>query len=525
MENVLNELKEYKRILNESDIVSITDEKGMIKYVNDKFCDISGYSRDELIGRPQNIVRHPDMPKSIFKELWDTVNSKKTYKNIIKNRKKDGTSYYVDATISPILDTDGNIIEIIGIRHDITDVMNPKRQLLDDLKHVVNPILVFIKIANYDILKEFYTSSMMQEFQKEFSNISLSYFPEKFKMEKVYILENGLFAYLKNDIIDIKDIKSSLKEVLINFENNGVLFEDNIYDIDVVISYSRRKKDIYDDVDLGIEYAINQKQDIVCSTDFFNAAQLESRNKLKTIKIIKEALKTKGKIISFFQPIIDNKTLKIEKYESLIRLVDKKDNVLTPYHFLDLAKKTGYYQSMTLKVIENAIETLKYSKSNISINLSASDIETKKIRDLLLELISKKQNKGRITFELLEDENVNNMVTVKEFISLSKKVGDVKIAIDDFGSGYSNFERINDFQPDYVKIDGSLIKNVIESEFSRSIVEAIVIFAKKNNIQTIAEFVSDEKIFQYVKGVLENLCQSDIINIIRIDIDGKEKTI
>lgn len=70
--------------------------------------------------------------------------------------------------------------------------------------------------------------------------------------------------------------------------------------------------------------------------------------------------------------------MKIEKYESLIRLVDKKDNVLTPYHFLDLAKKTGYYQSMTLKVIENAIETLKYSKSNISINLSASDIETKK---------------------------------------------------------------------------------------------------------------------------------------------------
>ena len=107
----------------------------------------------------------------------------------------------------------------------------------------------------------------------------------------------------------------------------------------------------YYDVDLGIEYALKQKEDIVCSTDFFKAAQAESRNKLKTIKIIKEALKADGKVISFFQPIVDNQTLKIEKYESLIRIVDKNENILTPYHFLDLAKKTGYYQNITLRVI------------------------------------------------------------------------------------------------------------------------------------------------------------------------------
>jgi PAS domain S-box-containing protein len=501
MENLINELEQYKKILNESDIVSITDNKGIIKYVNDKFCEISGYTKEELIGKPQSIVRHPDMPKSLFKELWDTVNSKKTYKNIIKNRKKDGSAYYVDATISPILDRDGNIVEIIGIRHDITDVMNPKRQLIDDINSINNPVLIFVKISNYDIFKEFYTSSIMQKFQNEFSNISLTYFPDNFKMDKVYILENGLFAYIKNEDTDIKVIEKALREVFDNFEDKGVLFEENIYDVDVVISYSKSKANIYDDVDLGIEYALKQKEDIVCSTDFFKAAQAESKNKLRTIKIIKEALKTDGKVISFFQPIVDNQTLKIEKYESLIRIVDKNENILTPYHFLDLAKKTGYYQNITLRVIQNAIDTLKYSRSNISLNLSASDIESNKIREKLSLLISNGRNKGRVTFELLEDENVNNMDLVKEFITYSKSIGDVKIAIDDFGSGYSNFERISDFQPDYVKIDGSLIKNVVDNKFSQSIVEAIVIFAKKNNIQTIAEFVSDKKIYEYVKSI------------------------
>jgi len=499
--NSVKELEQYKRILNESDIVSITDSRGIIKYVNDKFCKISGYTKEELIGRPQNVVRHPDMPKSVFKDLWDTVNAKQTYRNIIKNRRKDGTAYYVDATISPVLDEDGNIKEIIGIRHDITDVMNPKRQLLDDLKYMEYPILIFIKIANYDIFKEFYTNTIMQKFQIEFSNISLSFFPEILKMQKVYILENGLFAYLINEQLGIGEIEKSLKIVSDNFEKNGVLFEDNVYDIDVVISYSERKEDIYDDVDLGIEYAIKEKKDIVCGTDFFKTAQAESKNKLKMIKTIKDALKVEGKVISFFQPIVDNKTQEIEKYESLIRLVDKNENVLTPYHFLELAKKTGYYQNITLKVIHNAIETLKYSKANISINLSASDIESEHIRKKLSELVSIPRNKGRITFELLEDENLNNIEIVKEFIIFSKSIGDVKIAIDDFGAGYSNFERISDFQPDYVKIDGSLIRNVVDNEFSQSIVEALVTFAKKNNIQTIAEFVSDEKIYEYVKRI------------------------
>lgn len=84
-------------------IVSSTDLKGIITYANRKFCEIAGYSKDELMGKNHNIVRHPDMPKAAFKELWDTVQMKKDWTGIVKNLRKDGRYYWVYSHISPIV--------------------------------------------------------------------------------------------------------------------------------------------------------------------------------------------------------------------------------------------------------------------------------------------------------------------------------------------------------------------------------------------------------------------------------------
>lgn len=105
-------LEEYKKALDESSIVSKADLNGIITYVNDKFCQISGYSKEELIGKNHNIIRHPDTKKDFFTQLWNTINQKKIFNGIIKNRKKNGKSYYVDSTIIPILDTNNNICRI-----------------------------------------------------------------------------------------------------------------------------------------------------------------------------------------------------------------------------------------------------------------------------------------------------------------------------------------------------------------------------------------------------------------------------
>ncbi len=108
-------------------IVSKTDKKGRIKYVNDKFCKISGYSREELIGKPHNVIRHPEMPKEVFKELWDRLKAGQTWSGVIKNKAKDGSPYWVSSFIFPDPEEDG----YMSIRHDITPFMSN----VEDLEH------------------------------------------------------------------------------------------------------------------------------------------------------------------------------------------------------------------------------------------------------------------------------------------------------------------------------------------------------------------------------------------------------
>ncbi len=121
--------KQYKEAIESSNIVSKTDIDGIITFVNDEFCKISGYSRKELIGKNHNIVRHPDVPKTKFKKLWDTILAKKTFKSTVKNRAKDGSTFYVNTTIIPILDEKGDIEEFIAIRYDVTKEMELKMAL------------------------------------------------------------------------------------------------------------------------------------------------------------------------------------------------------------------------------------------------------------------------------------------------------------------------------------------------------------------------------------------------------------
>ena len=116
------ELKVRRDIVNMTSIVSEADLKGDIISINDKFCEVSQYSREELLGRPHNTTRHPDMPKETFRQLWATIGQGKTFRGIIKNRKKDGTPYFVDAVIAPVLGENGKPVKYVGVRYEITAV-------------------------------------------------------------------------------------------------------------------------------------------------------------------------------------------------------------------------------------------------------------------------------------------------------------------------------------------------------------------------------------------------------------------
>ncbi|WP_320033974.1 response regulator [Halarcobacter sp.] len=130
-----NELQIYKDILDKENLVSETDLNGIITYANDIFCEVSGYTKEELIGVNHNIVRHPDVSPKIYENMWNIIQNKKVWKGKIKNKAKDGTAYYVKATVFPILDEDGNIEKYVASRFLITEDEEEKHKLKKYIMH------------------------------------------------------------------------------------------------------------------------------------------------------------------------------------------------------------------------------------------------------------------------------------------------------------------------------------------------------------------------------------------------------
>lgn len=497
-------LEQYQEITNKSSIISKTDIDGYITYVNKNFCDISGYSEEELLGQPHNIIRHPDNPKKLFTHLWKTIKEeKKAWQGIVKNRAKDGTTYYVKTTIKPLLDPNGEIVEFIALRDDISEIMSDKKRLMTALEAKEESLLVLLQIDNFDILDKFYDTPTVEKIESEFGDLILKLLPNNAVFKKYYKLGDGRFA-LREELSNIQahniDIDAYLFELISNTKETTIKLQNIEYDVEILASYAHGNENVFDNAKYGIEKAIENGETLLFANDLVAEAQANAQKNIDTIRMVKKALDTCN-IVSYFQPIIDNKTQKVFKYESLVRLINENGEIVSPYFFLDISKKGTYYSKITQRVIESAFEVLSHIKDNVSINLSFMDIENPEVRKKLIELISKPEYKGRVTFEILEDEEVKDMKTVIDFIQYVKKEGDVKIAIDDFGSGYSNFERLLHYSPDILKIDGSLIKNIEHDKFSRNIVETIVTFAQKQHIKTIAEFVENENIYNILKEI------------------------
>ena len=495
-------LEEYKEATNQGSIVSKTDQKGIITYVNDAFCEISGYKREELIGKNHNIVRHPDNPKSIFADMWHTIkDEKKIWKGIVRNKTKSGKSYYVSSLVMPIMDIEGNVLEYISLRNDITEIMHPSKQLLNAIKNFKKPILIYMKLDKFDMLEDFYDNETVEKIEEHAATHLQKRFSEIYEFDKIYQLGNGEFAFLIDYEAYFKDAESftqQLKEIQAIIKEDNISLEDVEYDIAILISLVYEKEKILESAKLGIKKILQSKKDFLVANNLATIEQQKAQKNMQMVSTIRNAISS-SKIISYFQPIIDNKTEEIVKYESLVRLIDDNDKILSPFFFLDVAKKSNYYLKITNIVLDHSFNILKNCKADISINLSALDIEQKSMRHKIYALLEEhKADANRIVFEVLEDEAINDFEVIKDFISNVKSYG-VKIAIDDFGAGYSNYERLLQYQPDILKIDGCLIRDIETSSYSLSVVKSIVTFAKEQKLQTIAEFIENESIFKIIK--------------------------
>ena len=250
--------------------------------------------------------------------------------------------------------------------------------------------------------------------------------------------------------------------------------------------------------DMALKHAKRSGKEYMIFEEDLQLAQQYEQN-INIANIIKNAINTDN-IIPYFQAILDTNTLEVEKYEALIRLRKDDGTLLGPYQFLEISQKIKLYPQLTEIMLEKTFSFASETGKDISINIAFTDIHDKKTRELIYKKIQQYNIASQLTVEILENQEISDENLMLLFIDNIYKLG-AKIAIDDFGSGFANFQHITNIRSDYMKIDGSLIKNIDTDKNARLVVETIVIFAKKLGKKTIAEFVHSKEVYNVVKEI------------------------
>lgn len=511
-------LNQYKNAVDISSVLSKTDKFGVITFVNDAFCKISGYTSSELIGNTHKLVRHPKVKSDIYKEAWSNIQTNKMWQGIFKNLSKNNEEYYIKTTIIPILDTKGEIKEYIGIANDITDVVNQSKKiqsnlqdgltnlpsrtaLIEDInKDLANSVVASFDISKFKHINEYYGFSVGDEILVEISRQISRLITNK--NLQLYKLNSDNFALLgKKDAWNAQSLSKFCFELADHFKTNPIYINDNKFEIDLVFGVSEETC-FFITSEMAKDYAKASETYVV---NFSNKKEILMKN-VKITQSLKKAIE-EDRITVFKQGIIDNKTKQIMKYECLVRMIDEEGKIVSPFVFLEIAKSTKLYPKLTKIVIEKTFRYFSKNNERFSLNFSIEDILSPNIVNFLKEKLKEyPQLCNRLVVEIVEDEGIENFDEIAEFIEEIKSMG-IGIAIDDFGSGYSNFEYLVKLKADTVKIDGSLIKNIDKNPQMLDVVRLIVEFAKKTNLKTIAEFVSSKEIADIVDELGINASQ------------------
>lgn len=200
------------------------------------------------------------------------------------------------------------------------------------------------------------------------------------------------------------------------------------------------------------------------------------------------------RIVPYYQPVVDLKSRRVVKYEALARLYTEDGAVLAPGTFFPVAYNTSLYYQITRMMISKTLHYFADKPYRFSFNLGMQDLEDDSIVSMILEQLEMygRDVASRLDIELLETESFSNKERVKSFISSVKKLG-CRIAIDDFGSGFSNFTQLSEFDIDVVKIDGSLIEQITTNEQHYKSVKAIMSLLSTLGVESVAEYVQDEE--------------------------------
>lgn len=399
--------------------------------------------------------------------------------------------------------------------YDNTSGLPNRKMLIEDIALKVYPSLIILRIDNFHDIITFFGYSLGDDFLK-FIGSRINQFNLSSGI-KAYNLSGGEFAF----IIDMKNNKEPAIEELKLFASRLIqhMTEEKFMHNDTYIPlnpyagiapYSDGTDSLISQADIALHHALSKKLPFHIFSDN-DKDRIRYIDNISTLSELNNAI-LNGRVIPYFQGIADNHTGKIEKYESLLRIIDADGKPQSPGKYLEVARKTNLYHELTKIMIIKVFSFMKNNSSSFSINISADDIYNPDFPAFLDEMMdSHPWCFNRITLEIVESEKFDNYGFVADFISGYRKKG-YSFAIDDFGTGYSNFSHLTKLSIDYVKFDGSLISRIDSDSTAKVIIKNIASLCRELNVKTVAEFVENETIFNTVNEYGIDYSQGCYIN-------------
>ena len=535
-----NEMRKLTGAIEQTtDAVMICNTQGVIEYVNSGFVRMTGYSKEEVLGNNSRILRSGRHDDSFYGVLWDTISLGDVFQDVFINKRKDGSLYYEEKSITPLKNERGVIEHFISTGKDITEQMQtrerlhhlsqhdlltglPNRMLFNDRLEQAIPRarrsggILAVLLVDMDRFKNINETLGFDCGDHMLQAVGGRLLSSTRDGDTVARLGDDEFAIIIEDIQQPEDIPKIIEKIISSLSqayyiDDHELFVTSSIGVSIYPTDGLQPELLVQNADVAIHHA---KESGSNNYRFYESKMNEqSLYRLNLESSLRKALE-REEFFLVYQPQIDLQTHQIIGFEALLRWAHPELGIVSPVEFIPLLEETGMIEQVGRWVLRKACQTCMlwhkqgFDDVSMAVNLSPIQFENEYIASIVKTILEETGLPSNyLELELTESTIMRNAEEAAKTLSRLSSMG-VAIAIDDFGTGYSSLSYLQKFPINTLKIDRSFVSDIVTDDGDMNIVTAIISMAHSLGLTVVAEGVEDaeqlillqQKQCEYVQG-------------------------